>query len=243
MEKIILKAQPREASGKGPCRQIRNSGQIPAVVYKDGKAGFNVQVDNKDLWRALHTTAGENAIITMNLSGEGKASTKTVIVKEVQIDPVNDKVLHVDFQEISLTERLKVNVPIVLKGEAIGVKENDGVLAQVLWELQVECLPTEIPAHIEVHVDSLHIGQLISVKELQVPAGVKVVEDPEQVVVTVNPPAKEEAVAAAVEGAPAAEEPELIKKGKKEEEEEGAEEGKEAEKTEKPSKPGKPEKE
>ena len=219
MEKIILKASIREHKGKNACKHLRKEGQIPGVVYKEGNQGIHIKVDSKDLWHALHTEAGENAIITMDISNDKKQSSKTVILKEMQVDPINDKFLHVDFHEISLKEKLKVKIPVVVKGEAIGVKENDGVLAQIVWEVEVECLPTDIPEHLDVNVDELQIGDAIHVKGIVVPGGVAVLDDPEQAVVTVHPPKAEEEVVEEAVAEEGAEEPEVIKKGKKEEEE------------------------
>ena len=223
MEKVILKAASREGLGKNASKHLRKEGMIPAVVYKDGKTGVNVQVDGKALWHALHTEAGENAIITMDISDGEKNLKKTVIVKEIQHDPIKDDFIHVDFHEISLKEKLKVKVPIAVKGEAVGVKEDDGVLAQIAWEVEVECLPTEIPEHIDVNVDELRIGDAIHIQEIPPIPGVKILDDPEQVVVTVNPPKAEEVVEEEVP-AEGEEEPEVIKKGKQEEEEAPAEE-------------------
>ena len=230
MEKIVLKATTREDLGKSASKHLRKDGKVPGVIYKGGKIGVNIAVDNNALWHALHTEAGENAIITMDISGGEKASKKTVIVKELQTHPLSEEFIHVDFHEISLKEKLKVKVPLTVKGEAIGVKEEDGLLGQLVWELEVECLPTEIPEHIDVHVDDLKIGDAIYIKDLKAPGDVKLLGDPEQMVVTVNPPKAEEEVVEEVaaegeEGAEAAE-PEVIKKGKKEEEE--APEGEEA---------------
>jgi large subunit ribosomal protein L25 len=221
MEKILLKATVRESFGKSASKHLRKEGTVPGVVYKGGKVGVNIQVDENDLWHALHTEAGENAIITMDISDGEKPLQKTVIVKELQTHPLNEKFLHVDFHEISLKEKLKVNVPIAVKGESVGVKEDEGVLAQLLWEIEVECLPTEIPEHIDIHVDELRIGDAIHIKDIAAPQGVALMGDPEQIVVTVNPPkAEEELVEEEVPGEEAGEvEPEVIKKGKKEEEE------------------------
>lgn len=225
MEKIVLKALIREGKGKGACKHMRRDGQIPAVVYKDGKTGISVQVSSKELWHALHTEAGENAIITMDISGGDKPLQKTVIVKDRQLDPINDNFLHLDFQEISLKEKLKVKVPLTVKGEAKGVKEEEGVLAQLEWELEVECLPTDIPEHLDVYVDELMIGDSLHVSDVEAPQGVVILNDPEQVVVQVTAPMAEEEVVEE-EGEEGAEEPEVIKKGKGEEEE-GEEGGKE----------------
>ena len=138
MEKIQLAADIREDLGKSASKHLRKTGKVPAVVYKDGKVGANIHVDTKDLWHALHTEAGENAIITLEISGKEKPVKKTVIVKEIQADPINEKFLHVDFHEISLKDKLKVKVPVAVKGEAVGVKEDEGILAQHFWELARE---------------------------------------------------------------------------------------------------------
>ncbi len=224
MEKVKLKGLVREGLGKGSCKHLRKEGQIPAVVYKEGKKSVSIQVDAKELRHALHTDAGENAIITMDVSGGEKDQKKTVMVKEIQLHPINDDFLHVDFKEISLRDKLKVKVPIIVKGEAIGVTDKEGVLSQDMWEIEVECLPTEIPENLEVQVEGLDMNDAIHVKDLTPPAGVTILDDPEHVVVAVKPPhAEEEPEEEEGEGEG---EPEVIKKGKGEEEgEEAAEEG------------------
>ncbi len=238
MKKILLKAILREGLGKSLCKQVRKQGATPGVVYKGGDKGINVQVDSKELWKVLHTEAGENAIITMDIGGGKKNTEKTVMIKEIQQNPVNDKFVHVDFQEISLSEKLKVKVPVAVKGEAPGVKEDGGVFNLVLWEIEVECLPTAIPEHIDVHVEKMRINDTIHIKDLPKIDDVEFVEDPEQTVVSVTPPKAEEEAAPVEAAAEGVEEPEVIKKGKKEEEAEG-EEGAAAA----PEKPEKPEKE
>lgn len=223
MEKIILKAQVRTETGKRIAKDLRNKGIIPANVYKSGKEALSLQVTEDDLREVLHTKAGENVIITMQISGTEKAiKDKTVLIKEVQREPIQNKMLHVDFNEISLTETLKVNVPLVPHGESVGVKVDGGVLEHVMWELSIECLPTAIPEKIEVDITNLKIGDSVFVKNITVPEGVKVLTDPELIAMIVKPPKVEVAAAeAAVEGAP--EGPELIRKKKEEAEEEGAE--------------------
>jgi len=222
MEKIILKGIIRKDFGKSGCKQVRKAGSVPGIVYKSGKKGVSVQVEKKDLWKALHTEAGENAIINMDITADEKKLKKIVIVQEIQIDPVRDEVVHVDFHEISLKEKLKVSVPVVAKGEAVGVREEEGVLTQVLWEIEIECMPTAIPEHIIVHVDNLHVGDAIHIKDVEFPRDIHVLEDPEKVVVSVHMPKteEEEPEVSEEEG----EEPEIIKKGKKEEDEEDQEE-------------------
>lgn len=228
MEKVILKAQTRSETGKRAAKDLRNKGVVPANVYKGGKGAVSIQVGIDDLMSALETKAGENVIITLKISGEPAQKDKTVLIKEIQREPIQDKILHVDFNEISLTDVLKVNVPIAAKGEAVGVKVDGGVLEHVMWELEVECLPTAIPEKIEVDVSNLKIGDAIFVKNVVVPEGIKVLNDPELIIIQVKAkkveaPKVEEV---AVEGAA---EPELIRKKKEEEAgEEGAEAPKEA---------------
>ena len=163
MEKVILKAEARTGTGKRVAKDLRIKGLIPANVYKQGKAAMNLQVSNDDFAQIIHTKAGENVIITLKISG-GAAKDKTVLIKEIQRHPVKDNILHVDFNEISLTEVLKVNVPLVSRGEPVGVKVDGGVLEHIMWELQVECLPTAIPEKVEVDVSNLKIGDAIYVK-------------------------------------------------------------------------------
>ncbi len=219
MEKVTLNAVQREHRGKGACKHLRKEGMIPAVVYKGGKEGMVIQVDSKELWHALHTEAGGNAIIEMKITSGDKTSKKTVIVQEKQRDPVTDVFLHVDFHEINLKEKLKVKVPIHTKGDAVGVKEDKGILSQTIWEIEVECLPTEIPEHVDVKVDELHIGDSIHVKDLTIPGDIVVLDDAEKVIVSVIPPKAEEVEEEEGELEEGEVEPEVIKKGKQDEEE------------------------
>ena len=227
MDFVELYANLREEKGKELNKKLRGAGLVPAVVYKKGEDTLSLKIANKDLFKALHTEAGENVIIKLHVDGAKKKKDRTVVLKEVQKDPIKDYLLHVDFQEISLTETLKVKVPIAAKGEAIGVKQDGGVLQHVLWEAEVECLPTNIPEKIEVEVSNLKIGDALHVKDIQVPEDVKILDDLEGVVFSVEHPKKvEDLVAEPAEGA--IEEPEVIREKKEEPEE--AEAGEEAEK-------------
>lgn len=219
MENINLKAFVRQETGKSAAKHVRQNDMVPGVVYKDGDKGSSVKVGLKDLLKAIHTEAGLNAIITLDISDGGKVDTRTVIVKETQIDPLTDKVVHVDFHEISLKEKISVKVPVVVKGEAVGVTEEKGVFTQALWQIELECLPTDIPEKVEVNVEPLRIGDVIHVKDLPAIPGVTVLEDAEHVVVSVHHPEAEETEEPLAEGEV---EPEVIKKGK--EETEGEEE-------------------
>lgn len=231
MEKVILTAELREETGKSKVKELRKQSFIPAVVYKAGKESVSLKVHKRDLQSALHTSAGENVLITLKIKGDKDKKDRTCIIKETQRDPVKDEILHVDFNEISLTEKIKVKVPIRAHGEAEGVVKDGGILDHVLWEAEIECLPTDIPQRIDVEVGHLKIGDSIYIKDLKVPPAIKVLNDPELTVFSVSPPAKEEVVAEVP--AEGVEEPEVIQKGKKPEEEIEGEE-------EKPKKEGPP---
>lgn len=233
MERVKLEAEVRSEVGKEAVKKLRQKGFIPAVVYRAGDAATNLKVSQQSLFEVLHTEAGENVVLDLKISGDAdsaeKKSTrgakaaagkaKTVIIKEIQYHPIRNNILHIDFNQISLTEKLTVGVPVETKGDSQGVKEG-GVLEHILWELKVECLPTKIPEKLEVNVNDLKIGDVIYVKDLKVPEDVDVLSDPEAIVVSVKPPTVEK-----VEEEVAAEgeeltEPEVITEKKEEAEEE-----------------------
>ena len=169
-EQIVLEALVRQGRGKQENRRLRKEDFIPAVVYRRGKETISLKVARKELARVLKTGRGENVLIALNVKEEGKTTSKApkeriVIVKELQHHPVRGDLLHVDFHEISLTEKLKVNVPVKAKGQPVGVKLDGGILEHALWEVEAECLPTEIPEQIEVEVSHLKIGDAIHIKE------------------------------------------------------------------------------
>lgn len=232
MERMQLAADRRVECGTRAVRRVRARGQVPGVVYRAGQPTVVVSVSGLDLHHVLGTRAGENAVITLTVRGEDGGGPRTVMVKDVQHHPTLDAILHVDFAEISLTERISVAVPIKLTGEPVGVKQQSGRLVQVLWEVEVECLPTEIPERLEANVEALRVGEALHVRQVPVSAGVTVIGDPERVVVEVQPPVVEEAPPEA-----AAAEPEVLKQ-KKEVEIEGGEAGKERDKEKEKEKKG-----
>ncbi len=236
MEKVILNAEVRKETGKTKVKDLRKKDLIPAVVYRSGKECVNLKIKVRDLFKALHTSAGENVLLTLKVKDD-KKKERPCLIKELQRDPVKENIMHVDFNEISLTEKIEVKVPVHSHGEAEGAVKDGGVLEHILWEIEVECLPTNIPEKIEVEVSPMKIGDTVYVKDLNIPPGVKVLSDPELTVLSVVPPAKEEVVEE-VPGEEADAEPEVIAKGKKEEEEiEGAPEGEKKEKAEKKEAP------
>ncbi len=212
MERVTLSVEKRGRLGKGGARSLRSGGSIPAVVYKGGNS-LSVQLSGKELSYFLSKTAGEQVIVNLKFQDD----TKQAILKEYQVDPVSGKLLHVDFQEISATELIKVMVHVVIQGEAIGVKRDKGVLQHGLREVEIECLPDKIPGHFVIDVSQLLIGQALHVRDIIPGEGIRIITEPYEVLVSVIG-IKEEVVAPEAAVAEVAE-PEVIKKGKKTEEE------------------------
>lgn len=216
MEDIILEVYKRVDVGKGKVNRLRKRAILPAVVYAEGEASLNIQLAAKDFIRLLGVHHGESFVLKLRIKDNGKHQDKSVLIKQIQHHPVSDEIIHIDFNEISLTKAIRVKVPLVAVGEAIGVKQFGGVLDHILWELDVECLPTQIPQSIDIDVSALNIGYSLHVKNLKLPTGVKVLNDPEATILAVAMPTKEEAVPSPEEGAgPEVKlEPEVIKEKK-----------------------------
>ena len=228
MEEIFLEVEIREELGKVQVKHLRESGFIPAVVYKEGKESTAIKVSHRQLWGLIHQHRLESVVINLKVKDDKKQKSRACLIKEIQYDPVKGDIVHVDFNQISLDKAIKVNVPVVAKGEPIGIKQEGGSLEHILWEIEVECLPVDIPKNIEVDVSNLKIGDAIHIKDIIFPANIKVMNDPEAIVVSVAQPIKEEVAATPVEGAEQLE-PEVIKEKKEVPAEEG-QEGKEKEK-------------
>lgn len=228
MEEILLEAEIRSEIGRGKINDIRDKGFIPAVVYSGGKESQPVKFLRGTFIKLMHQHRLESAIVTLKVKDDKKAKSRACLIKEIQYDPVKGDVLHVDLNEISLTKALKVNVPVVPKGESVGVKMEGGSLEHILWEVEVECLPTDIPKQIEVEVGHLKMKDAVHVRDLVVSDKVKILNDPNALVLSIAEPIKEEAPAEAVEGEEK-QEPEVIKE-KKEVPEEGKKEEKEEKK-------------
>ncbi len=214
MEKFILNCKKRPNVGKSYNRKIRAQGFVPAVVYST-EVNEPLMFEAREFLKIIHKhPALENIIIELNIEDGKKAKSYHALVKDVQYHPVSDQIIHVDFQKISLKERISVKVPLVPKGESIGVK-NGGVLEHLLRDLKIECFPQDIPEKIEVDVSSLDIGHSLHVEDLELPSNIKVLEDKEEVVFTCVAPREEAEEEVPQEEAP--EEPEVIKKKEKEE--------------------------
>ena len=214
----VLEAVKRSGKGKNEARRLRAAGQLPAVVYGAQKAGdaiapVQLSVSPKEMMRILHSASGANTLITLNVAGE---STQRVLVREYQLDPVTQHLLHADFYRVNLERKIAVKVPIVLHGEPKGVKQQDGVLEFLHKEIEVECLPTQIPEHVDVDVSELELGQAIYVRDIAANATwVPLSENDLMLVHVVSAKAAVEPAADAAAAAPgAAVEPEVAKKGK-----------------------------
>lgn len=190
MERLELTAETREVSSKGQIKEMRKRDYVPAVVYGKKVDNTLLSVNRKELIQALNTSAGANVLIDLKIEG-GKKRKETVMVKELQRDPVKDIFLHVDFIGISLEDKLQVKVPISFNGEPVGVKEG-GVPSIQLREVIVETLPTDIPEFLEVDISQLNIGDSLNVSDLQIPKGAQVVGDPDETIISVLAPTIEE---------------------------------------------------
>jgi large subunit ribosomal protein L25 len=221
METNVLEAHPRESGNKNQARRVRREGKIPGIVYGAGKQALSVSVDPRQVLRILHSDTGHNTIFDLKLDGD---HTKAMIV-DWQYEPIKGKLLHIDLKRIAMDKVLKVSVPIFLTGEAEGVKTQGGILEQMLREVEIECLPADIPSHIDVDVTHLTFGKVLRVSDLPHSEKLTFLTDANQPVAHVTSVKEEVAPtpeAAAAEAAAAPAEPEVIKKGKQEAEEEGA---------------------
>jgi len=212
MDRIKIKVEKREAIGKEGVKKLRNQGYVPAVVYGD-KINIVLMVDFVGLKTLQSIHFSESVVIDMEIIGDNKSKSIPVLIKDVQFHPLTEDVIHIDFLKVSLKEKIKVHIPIVLRGEAKQVKEENGNIDQILRELEVEGLPLDIPEKIEVDISELTIGHSLHVSSLVVPSSITVVTDQEETIVTAlakEEEAEEEVVAEEEETT----EPEVIKEKK-----------------------------
>jgi large subunit ribosomal protein L25 len=231
---VVLEATSRDTLGKNEARRVRREGLVPAVLYGGstdgaGKGATPIAVNPKALLKILHSESGANTLISLKLPGSGDTR---VLVKEYQLDPVTRKVLHADFYRVAMDRAIQVTIPVTVKGEPKGVKQQGGILEFIRREIEIECLPGDIPEHVEVDVSELMLHQGIRVRDIPVDAKWKAVSDADMMLVhVIMPKAEEVAAPAEAAAAPTATaEPEVIKKGKKEEGEEEKEKDKDKEK-------------
>jgi large subunit ribosomal protein L25 len=213
MERITLNVQKREEKGKGAARSLRRGAMIPAILYRGGDS-LPIKIPKKEMAQFINTTAGNQVMVNLHFAdGENKLA----LIKDYQVDPTKRELLHADFFEVSLTEKVRVSVHVTTTGEPIGVKRDKGILQNLLREIEVECLPDKIPGHIKIDISGLEIGQSFHVGDLSLGEDVKILTDSTEVLANIIAPLVEEAAPAEV-AAPEVTEPEVIKKGKKEEE-------------------------
>ena len=212
----LLEATVRTTIGKNEARRTRRDGKVPAVVYGAASEGgardaVSISVEPKALLKILHSEAGANTLISLKLDG---TETK-VLVKDFQLEPITHQVLHADFYRVAMDRVIQVTIPVLLKGESKGVKVQGGLLEFIRREIQIECLPTDIPEHIDVDVTELMVGQGIRVRDVLTNPKWSPVTDVDTMIIHVILAKAEESAQA--EGAAGGAEPEVVKKGKKEE--------------------------
>lgn len=227
---LLIKGEIREQFGKNVSRRIRRSGRVPAILYGPSVDNVALTLEKKDIITILKSESGENTLFKVSFDSE----KKDAMIKNMQVDPVSDELLHVDLIQIAMDKAIKVDVPVVLVGESVGVKTEGGFVDFAFREIEVECLPQAIPEQIEIDISELHLHQSIKVGDVAPQEGIKITSDPEMVIVLIQAPTKEEEIEVEVEEEEEVmaegEEPEVIKKEKAEEEEE--KKGSEEEKTE-----------
>lgn len=221
---FTIKAEKRESFGKNANRRLRKEGKIPAVLYGEGAVTVPLTLMKKDIIMILKSESGENTIFKVMFDSKAQ----DVMIKELQVDPTSDELIHADFIHISMDKAIRVAVPFLLQGEPVGVKTEGGFVDFMTREVEIECLPKNIPENIKVDISGLHLHQSLKVGDMAAPEGVKFVSDPGSVVVIIGVPHKEEVEAKPAEEGVVAEptEPELIKKEREEEEEEEVKEKK-----------------
>ena len=219
-KEIIVKATLREGRGKNDSRRARRSGQVPVTIYGGAGEAVAALATLSDLAAILRSDSGRNTIFTVDI--EGVEATE-VMFADRQIDPVRSRLVHADFKRLVQGQKIEATVPLRLVGEPIGVREEAGVLEQIIREIEIRCQPRDIPEHLDVDVTNLGVHQVLHVSDIPATADVEILAEPDTVIATVSVVKEEVVEVAPVEGeAPA--EPEVIGKGKKEEEGEGSEE-------------------
>jgi len=212
MSNFVIEVEERTSLGKNESRRLRRTGMIPGVLYGAGKRNFPVSVDPRQVEKILNAEAGENTLLDLKLKGQD--TQRKAMIRDYQSDPVSGDVLHADFIRIEMDTKLQIQVPVRTLGTASGVKEQGGVLEMVQRSLDVECLPGDIPEHIDIDVSAMNIGDQVRLSDMTAVGNIKFLQADDTVVVTLVAPRieEEEVVAEGEEGA----EPEVISKGKDE---------------------------
>jgi len=196
MEQFVLEVQKRTATGKGAARALRRQGLIPGVVYGHHLEPMAITVEARQLQTLLRH---HGTLLRLKIDGQETDPGLAALLKEAQCDPITRQILSVDLQWVSLNEPVEVEVPVTLVGEAIGVIRDGGVVDQVMHEIAISCLPTQIPEHIEVDISSLEMGDSLHVSDIVPPEGITLLAHPEDVIVTITPPVSAEELEVQVE--------------------------------------------
>jgi large subunit ribosomal protein L25 len=179
-----LKAEKRSEGGKGPARRLRASGRVPGVLYGLGVEPIEVAVDSRELFHILHTDAGSNVLIDLDIEGDNHLA----MPREIQRDLIHNRFIHIDFLAVSRTETIHVGVPVHPVGEAHGIKNEGGVMEHHLWEVQVEAFPQDVPDSFQADITELSIGDSLKVSSLVAPNGVTILTDPDETVLSIVQP-------------------------------------------------------
>ena len=217
-----IKAEKREIIGKNASRRLRREGMIPAVLYGGGSSNVSLTLKKQDVFMILRSDTGENTVFQVSFDSE----SRDVMIKELQRDPVTDEILHADFVHIAMDKVIRVSVTVVSMGEAVGVKAEGGFVDFVTREVEVECLPKDIPEHIEIDISGLHLRQSLKAEDITLPEGVKLITSSDTLLVMIEVPLKEEEIEVEEEEEEVIaeeEEPEVIGKEKPEKGKEGKE--------------------
>jgi len=218
-----VKVEAREEVGKGVARTLRRQGKIPGILYGQGEC-VSLTVEPAEIRKVLHSDSGSNSLLNLSIAKGGKEMKRTAMLKDYQVDPITGALLHADLFEVAMDKPVRVRVPVaVTGGTPVGVAEG-GLLQHNMRDLHIECLPGQIPAHMMVDPSNLKVNQGLHVKEVLLPPGIKLLDDPNMMVVSIAAPISDAKLEALLSSAPTGEgaaEPEVIGKGK---EEEGAEE-------------------
>jgi len=212
-----IKAEKREIFGKNASRRLRREGMIPAVLYGADAISVPLTLKKQDVFTILRSDTGENTVFQVSFDSE----RRDVMIKELQRDPITDEILHADFVHIAMDKAIRVSVPVVIVGEAVGVKTEGGFVDFITREVEIECLPKDIPEHIEIDISGLHLRQSLKAGDLTLPEGAKLITSLDTILVLIEVPLKEEEIEVEEEEVIAEEEePEVIGKEKPEKEKE-----------------------
>lgn len=194
MAQSVINVKRRVRMGKSGSKAIRNEGNIPAVIYGKGSESISIVVNPTELKEALSTDAGENTLLEMHIKDGDKEIKKLSLLREVQMDYITNKSIHLDFMELDMNKSFSLKVPVKIVGRPIGVHEEKGLLEEILREIEIECLPSDIPNVFEVEVSELHINDSIHVRDIEVSDKINVLDDPRSTVVTILTPRVEKVV-------------------------------------------------